>query len=119
MPSQVKAPPPVPDDLVIERFSNIMNPPAVPGVESSSPPPLVTAPPNIGDAILGVIRNQANGLQVSWKTVQDVLATQNLMTVTEMFRLQAAMIDFGLRYEVVGKGVSKAIQDLDQMVKMQ
>ncbi|MEY2617687.1 MAG: Type secretion basal body protein YscI, HrpB, PscI [Pseudomonadota bacterium] len=117
------------DDPVAERFRQAMQSPDQEGINApaSQADPVPSggsraAPTTLGDGILSTLNTVGTDLQVSWAQVKEGLATSEgaeLLSTSELMTLQFKMLSFNALNEVVSKGVAKATQDLDQLLKTQ
>jgi len=118
------------DDLVAERFRQAMQAPAsqdatLSAGQQSDPTPqggLRPAHTTLGDGILSKVTTVGADLQGAWTQVQEGLAvseTASLLSTAELMTLQFKMLTFSALNEVVSKGMAKATQDLDQLLKTQ
>lgn len=117
------------DDQVAERFRQAMQGPAPDdGMAPVAPPDLVppsgarAAPATLGEGILSTITTLGADLQASWTDVKEGLSaseTPDLLSASELMTLQFKMLSFNALNEVVSKGVAKATQDLEQLLKTQ
>lgn len=113
-----------PDDLVVERFNEVMNAPAVGAELAIQNGAIVTdgKPAALGDAILRGLTAMTGDLTRSWgqvRTIGAVPAAVPEITPTFMLQAQVKVMEFTVLYDIVGKGLSKSVQNLDQLVKMQ
>jgi hypothetical protein len=118
------------DDLVAERFRQAMQIPVpqdatLPAGQQTDPAlqgGLRPAPTTLGEGILSTVTTVGADLQVAWTQVQEGLAvseTTDLPSSAELMTLQFKMLTFSALNEVMSKGVAKATQDLDQLLKTQ
>lgn len=119
--------PKLPDDRVVEDFNGALNGPAQPAAaaaaapahEAESPTPVAPAR-TIGDAILAGIHAYSSDLRGAWQAIRTSGPQEGeALSVARLVQLQAHIVEFSVLSELVGKGVSKAVQDLDALVKMQ
>ena len=109
------------DDLVVEEFDSAIRPDASatePGRQPKAAPAAVGGK-SLGDAILAGIEDVAGQSMASWREVQNGLNRSTGFTTAEVINFQGQVIQFGFLYEVVGKAVSKAAQNIDSLVKLQ
>lgn len=123
---EVSSSTPAADDPVAQRFRQMMGESlpqedgaatAADGVQREA-----VAPTSLGDAILSALSNATDGVSASWAELQHGLELPKagtsidpgaLLVYTERMRI------WGIQTEIVSKGVSKATQDLDQLLKPQ
>lgn len=133
---------PVPDaanQLAATRFAEMMaapapvSPPAEPVAQAplavlpqavtpvALPPPALAAPDNrtMGDSILSGMQGLSAEFQQSWTTVNAALQSGSEMSTTDMLRMQMGLVQMTIQHEFIGKTVSRATQNLDQLVKLQ
>lgn len=118
------------DDLVAERFRQAMQAPGL--QDATSPAEQQTGPASqdgfrptpttLGEGILSTVTHVGADLQGAWTQVQEGLAvseTTDMLSTAELMTLQFKMLTFSALNEVVSKGMAKATQDLDQLLKTQ
>lgn len=102
------------------RFSDVL--------QSTDPSPdrLVVAPPvdpaggHLGDAILSSLEGVGREYAAKSQRITAALTPDSeLLSVSELLRLQLAVADSSMFVELVGKAVSKATQHIDQLTKLQ
>lgn len=107
------------------RFSALMeaeapsNPAAVTNVAATEvllPPPVESS--TLGDAILGSVRQMSSDFSFKWSQVQQ-LVDQEVTSIQDLLRMQIAMTQASVQYEMVGKAISKSTQNFDQLVRLQ
>lgn len=124
------------DDLAAARFSEMMNARAVEDAEANVEAKRAAAaqavqkadtgnqangepePRSAGEAILDGVRNLSSDFQATWQSVAHAL-DGNRVTMSDMLKLQLALVQMSVQYEMVGKAISKSTQNIDQLVKMQ
>jgi type III secretion protein I len=112
------------DPLATAQFAQMMSPPPpVTDPVAAGAHELVrsVAPENrtMGDNILSGMQGLSNDFQQSVKTVSSVLSEGGSMNVTDLLKVQVSMMQISVQYELVGKAISRATQNLDQLVKVQ
>ena len=112
------------DPLATAQFAQMMSPPppvADPAAAGSDALVRAVAPENrtMGDNILSGMQGLSTDFQKSVKTVSTVLTEGGNMNVTDLLKVQVSMMQISVQYELVGKAVSRATQNLDQLVKVQ
>jgi type III secretion protein I len=111
-----------PDDLASARFNEVMNAnptPVTQAIGEAFPAAVTTERKSLGDAILSGMQNLSADFRQSWQTVNAALDGGNLMTMSEMLKLQMGLVQVSLQYDMVGKAISRTTQNIDQLVKMQ
>ncbi len=73
----------------------------------------------LGDSILQGLNTMGSDIQHSWQFVNEALANNQTPSVSDMLKIQVAMIGASMNHELVSKCVSRATQNLDQLVKLQ
>lgn len=73
----------------------------------------------MGDSILASMQSVSSGFKQSMGMVQAALDSGQAMTMSDMLRVQMGLAQVSVQYELVGKAVSRAAQNLDQLVKLQ
>jgi type III secretion protein I len=120
--SATPATPLAPDDLASARFNEVMNAnptPVTQAIGAAFPAAVATERKTLGDAILSGMQNLSADFQQSWKTVNAALDGGDLMTMSEMLKLQMGLVQVSIQYDMVGKVISRTTQNIDQLVKMQ
>jgi len=134
------AAPLAPNPLATERFAALMSAPvasapAVAGAPAASAPALtgvqaalqsafVPAPPaTLGGQILSGLRSTAADFSQKWRGVAGSLdqigqAGANGPSVSQMLRLQGQLLQVSVQYELIGKAVSRATQNVNTLVTM-
>lgn len=102
----------------VSRFNALLSAPSSlqaqpPGHGVSASPPVT-----LGDAILQNLQRRASAIQKDWSTAQGLLA-QEPLSASHLVRVQYAVLSASVQYDLVGKGISKASQDLDQLLRTQ
>ncbi|THF57272.1 EscI/YscI/HrpB family type III secretion system inner rod protein [Pseudothauera rhizosphaerae] len=84
------------------------------------PPPPPGPPANMGEAILKGMDELRADFRNTWESVTKLGGPeQPAVSPHELFQFQLKVIESSFHYEMVGKVVSKAEQNLEQIVKMQ
>lgn len=128
-------PPSLPaDDLVAQRFSEVMGagrPAPVQATAAALPPddpaPAQAAvssaglqrPTSLGDAILSGLNRASAQVRESYQRVQGAARSTAPLDLQDLFRLNVEMHSFSFNYELLGKGISKFVQNLDTLTKQQ
>lgn len=112
------------DPLATERFAELMGgtQPTAPAALNESAAALALPPPQdrtMGDSILASMQSVSSGFKQSMGMVQAALDSGQAMTMSDMLRVQMGLAQVSVQYELVGKAVSRAAQNLDQLVKLQ
>lgn len=109
------------------RFTDVLNagdPSAVQragGVAAAAVEPVSSVSgSHLGDAILGSLESLGREYAVKSRHITAALTPDSdLLSTTELLRLQLSMADASMFVELVGKAVSKATQHVDQLTKLQ
>jgi len=72
----------------------------------------------LGDAILQTLQAASTQMQTSWSQAAEIVQAPNLQ-MADMLQLQMAVIQTSIQYELLGKGIGKATQNLEQILKTQ
>ncbi len=121
------------DGAAAARFAEVMRPgaplppddpagPVMPDLGAASPalPPAPGRPLNIGESILSTLQNVSDDMRQAHAKIHSMIAPEaSPMTIQQGLALQFQMAVSALQYDLVGKVVSKSIQNVDQLVKMQ
>lgn len=76
-------------------------------------------PPTMGDQILNGLQTVSSELKQSISDVSAALKPGVDVSVSDLLRVQMGLMQVSVTYELVGKGISKSTQNLDQLVKLQ
>ena len=120
-----------PATAAVEQFNVLMNAPEVTpitnapathgvqaAVQAAFAPPLEPLP-TIGTQILASLQSGATEFADKWQRIAgglEQIAEQPRMA--DMMRVQAELLQVSVQYELVGKGISRATQDVDSLVRM-
>lgn len=109
------------DDLAQGRFREVMNGPLLMDAPADVNPR--RREPNegksLGDAILSGVDQLTSDFQQAWAaTQQGRAADTSTWSVAQMIQLQGHILEASVMLDVVGKGVSKAVQDIEQLTKV-
>ena len=109
-----------PSEADASQFAQMVQQPDAPiqaGAPAATGTALALTP---GDSILNGMNALGTDFKDAWAAMQQALARpQGEMTVAEMLRLQLHMVQLSVQVEMVGKTISKATQNLDQLAKLQ
>jgi type III secretion protein I len=112
--------------LDIDRFREAFSA----ATPSSQPPAVATgplpvpaqdkpsAPTTLGDAILSGLKSASADISRNWTETASAVSNP-MITTSEMLRLQVTLIQTSVQYELLGKGISRSTQNLDQILKTQ
>jgi type III secretion protein I len=105
------------------RFSEVMDAPdAAAGAEDAASVQ-ATAPSSgrtLGDNILGGLHRLSTDLQQTWKSMGAALGgTAAAPNMRDLLKVQMNLASMSVQYELVSKAVSRATQNIDQLVKLQ
>ncbi len=115
------------DDLLVQRFQEVMRAPsdavAADNARLATPaPPLSSASGSLGDSILSSVTQWTTQLRDSWDRVGEgvgILDKPDLPSYRELLALQFETQSMVVASDIMSKAVSKATQDLDQLLKTQ
>jgi type III secretion protein I len=104
----------------VERFNSVMARPAE--VQEVAVAPLdakpLNASPSLGDSIIAGLQSASNDVQAKWGHVSGLLANKEL-SMTEALNVQMSVLQVSVQYDLISKGISKSVQNLDQTLKTQ
>ena len=78
----------------------------------------VASSKTLGDAILNTLQTASTQMQQSWQQAAEVVAGKEI-NMADMLQLQMTVVQTSIQYELLGKGISKSTQNLDQILKTQ
>jgi type III secretion protein I len=109
------------DPSATTRFAGIMNAQPTPLAEAidQAYPAVPLENRTLGDSVLAGMQNLSSHFQHSWKTVNATRDTGSAMTMSDMLKLQMGLAQMAIRYDLMGKAISRSTHDLDQRVKLQ
>src|SRR5690606_11514616 len=109
-----------------EQFKSLMGAPdaasatqAVHAAVQAMFAPPVDALPTLGNQILQSLQGSATEFAQKWQNIAgglEQIAAEPKMA--DMMRVQAELLQVSVHYELVGKGISRATQDVDSLVRM-
>jgi type III secretion protein I len=115
---QTATPAPSADDAA--KFADLVQPAAPPLDSPGITAPLAPSAQTPGDSILNGMSTLGTDFKDAWTAMQQALARPSGdMTVAEMLRMQMNMVQLSVQVEMVGKTISKATQNIDQLAKLQ
>lgn len=103
-----------PDDPVAGAASAGAAPPGSPPGESVAPRPL-----NMGESILNTLQGVSEDLRQSQVRIQAGLDPEGGLSIHQALSLQLEVAMMSLNFEMVGKVISKATQDVNELTKLQ
>lgn len=104
------------------RFSDLLG---TAGAQISASPPLAVAPVHqpsgnhLGDVILDSLQRAGHQYKAVDAHVGNALLDMGQLSLVELVRMHHHHVNASMLVDFVGKGVSKATQQLDQLVKLQ
>lgn len=112
------------DALATAQFSNLM---AAPDATPVQPPVVTDATvraasldkPSMGDNILGSLQSMASEFKQNVSHVTATLEVGTNMGISDLLKVQMGLMQMSVQIEMVGKGISRSTQNLDQLVKIQ
>jgi len=120
-----------PEAAATQRFSELMRPAAaesagavVAAVPAPDAPALEPAaakgPGSVGDQILNGMQNVSDEFRGHWTRVSEMLRAHNPeLSMESMLKLQMHLTQASMQYDMLGKAVSRATQNFDQLVRVQ
>lgn len=111
-----------PDDLAARQFSDLMGPvsPAQEATQRPLRPEALAGQQSLGDAILTGLTQLTSDVQKAWIGVHAGFSSEiTPVSMSEIYAKQVQLMDFTLQYQVIGHGLSKANQDLNDLLKLQ
>jgi len=108
------------EDVDAARFAEMVQPVVVPGDVSLTTIADVAPTGTPGDSILEGMKSLGADFRESWSAMKAALdAPMSQMTLADMMRLQLQMVQISVQVELVGKTISKATTNIDQLTKLQ
>lgn len=113
-----------PDAAAVQRFAALMQPPAPEAasaaVGTASVHAAAIAPQSFGDRVLSGMHSVSNDFRESWTRAAATLGPDGAaMDMKQLMSLQLHLAQASVQYELVGKGISRATQNFDQLVRVQ
>lgn len=120
-----------PDAAATQRFSALMQPSAAEGVGAvvaalpaadmpALEPAAVKGPASVGDRVLNGMQNVSDEFRGHWTRVSEMLRAHNPeLSMESMLKLQMHLTQASMQYDMLGKAVSRATQNFDQLVRVQ
>lgn len=114
----------VPD---IERFQNAMAAAPTMPIAPAQPVPVAAAADvvqpvarsgTLGDIILDRMESSSTHVRNAWAEAEQALSRTDLR-MSDMMKLQMTVLEASIHYDLISKGIAKANQGLDQMLKTQ
>jgi hypothetical protein len=106
------------------RFSNLLGAPP-PLVDAPADVPEVDLPPvegkrGMGDAILDSMQAVGRDYADNWRRVQGAMRSDlSGLSSTELVHMQLDLAEVAMHADIISKGISKAVQEVDQLTKLQ
>ena len=85
----------------------------------NAPVELKQAPDNLADRILNGFQGLKDNIDVQHKKVDNLLGSDEIMSMKDMFKTQKAMTNLMMTQDLIGKVVGKATQSIETMMKQQ
>lgn len=112
------------DALATAQFSNLM---AAPDATPVQPPIATNATvraaaleaPSMGENILKSLQSVSSEFKQNVSNVTASLEAGTNMGISELLKVQMGLMQMSVQIEMVGKGISRTTQNLDQLVKIQ
>ena len=113
-----------PDAAAVQRFAALMQPPAPEAasaaVGTASVQAAAIAPQSFGDRVLSGMHSVSNDFRESWTRAAATLGPDGAaMDMKQLMSLQLHLAQASVQYELVGKAVSRAGQNIDHLVRLQ
>lgn len=110
------------DDGAEDRFRDALNSSAFGNVPSS--PPAASVEPaggeTLGDAILSGVSRLTSDFQQAWSKKNEALAgDMSTWSMGQFMQFQGHVLTASTTLDLVGKGVSKVVQGVEQLTKIQ
>ena len=105
----------------VERFQQAMaSEPAASAVPSGAASQVQPAgrSETLGDAILNTLESSSTQVKNAWASAGQALDRPDLR-MTDMLKLQMTVLEASIQYDLISKGISKANQGLDQLLRTQ
>ena len=105
----------------IERFQNAMamEPTATAtAVNAAFEPQQGTRTGSLGDVILNTLESSSSQIRTAWTEAGQTF-TRSEVLMSDMLRLQMTVLEASIQYDLISKGISKANQSLDQLLRTQ
>ena len=80
--------------------------------------PIASGKRSAGDSILDGLQKASAEMNQSWAQAAKAIGKPELSS-SDMLRLQLTLVQASVHFELFGKGISKATQNLDQILKTQ
>lgn len=77
-----------------------------------------TRPASLGSVILETLESSSSKVKTAWSQSAQSLERPDL-PMTEVLRLQMAVLEASIHYDLMSKGISKSNQSLDQLLRTQ
>ena len=105
----------------VSRFQNAMAAgPSVDAAAVNAAPqmPAPTRTGTLGDTILNTLESSSTQVRNAWAKAGQTLSRTDV-NMSDMLKLQVTVLQASVTYDLVSKGISKANQSLDQMLRTQ
>lgn len=106
----------------IERLRELTQPTSTvvaPADMASAPTMNSEAPATLGDRILDVLDKTSQGLKEKWQRVDQAINRETEPTTQDILRAQAELVDLAVQYQVIGKVVTRAAKNVEDLLKVQ
>lgn len=121
-----------PNELAAARFSAIMNAPAVnasaeaasatstrTSLETAAAVGVSAVPQTLGDRLLNSLQTKSDDFTAKFEATKKQLEADQSMGARELLSMQLQVTQMSVQYEMLGKVVSRATQNVDQLVRIQ
>lgn len=105
----------------VERFQNAMaTEPTVTAVavNAAFEPSQVNRTGSLGDVILNTLESSSSQIRSAWTEAGQTFNRSEVL-MSDMLRLQMTVLEASIQYDLISKGISKANQSLDQLLRTQ
>lgn len=105
-----------------KRFSDLLNADLLGGYldpRERSVPTSASAPASIGDRILNGLTSLSGDFERSWSSISSASNVENGLSTHEILKLQMNLVQMSVKYELVNKAITRSVQNVEQLVKIQ
>ncbi len=105
-----------PASVPVQPQQTLVTAGAVPGAADVSAP--VARGGTLGDMILDKLESSSTHVRNAWAEAEQTFNRSDLR-MSDMLKLQMTVLEASIHYDLISKGIAKANQGLDQMLKTQ
>ena len=105
-----------------KRFSDLLSADLLGGDlnrREPSAPTSASAPASIGDRILNGLTSLSGDFERSWSSISSASNGENALSAHEILKLQMNFMQMFVKYELVNKAITRSVQNVEQLVKIQ